>query len=113
MKAELPSTATLIVRRGTAGEPGRLQRWEVPFEAGQTVLDGLRWIRVHADPTLAFRFSCISANACKECLIQLDGRTVYACLERLTPGEMRLEPLPKKTLVRDLVTEIAPTDERL
>jgi succinate dehydrogenase/fumarate reductase-like Fe-S protein len=113
MKPGAQSTATLTVRRGAAGEPGSLQSFAVPFEAGQTVLDGLRWIRIHVDPTLAIRFSCISANACKECLVQLDGRTVYACLERLAPREMLLEPLPKKTLVRDLVTEIAPSDERL
>ena len=113
MTPDTRSTATLTVRRGAAGDPGTLQSWAVPFDAGQTVLDGLRWIRIHADPTLAFRYSCISANACKECLVQLDGRTVYACLERLVPREMLVEPLPKKTLVRDLVTEIAPSDERL
>ena len=113
MKPGVPSTAVLTVRRGAAEEAGFLQSWDVPFETGQTVLDGLRWIRIHADPTLAFRFSCISASACKECLMQLDGRTVYACLERLAPREMLLEPLPKKALVRDLVTEIAPSDERL
>ncbi len=91
---------------------GRYERFEVPFEAGQTVLDGLRWIRVHADPSLAIRFSCINANACKECMIQVDGKTVYACTTRLVDGEMKLEPLPNKTLIKDLVTEIAPPDER-
>jgi succinate dehydrogenase/fumarate reductase-like Fe-S protein len=91
---------------------GQYQRFEVPFEAGQTVLDGLRWIRVHRDPSLAIRFSCINANACKECMIQVDGKTVYACTTRLVDGEMTLEPLPNKALVKDLVTEIAPPDER-
>ena len=43
----------------------------------------------------------------------LDGKTVYACTARLEPREMRLEPLSNKALVRDLVTEIAPPDERL
>ena len=91
----------------------RYERFEVPFEAGQTVLDGLRWIRVHRDPSLAIRFSCINANACKECMIQADGKTVYACTTRLAEGEMSLEPLPNKRLIKDLVTEIAPPDERL
>ena len=56
--------------------------------------------------------SCINANACKECMIELDGKTVYACTARLEPREMTLAPLSNKTLVRDLVTEIAPPAER-
>ena len=107
------STARLKVWRGVPGEPGRFERYDVPFEAGQTVLDGLRWIRVHRDPSLAIRFSCINANACKECMIRVDGKTVYACTTRLSESETTLEPLPNKKLVRDLVTEIAPPDERL
>lgn len=107
------SRARLKVWRGAPGEPGRFERYEVPFEAGQTVLDGLRWIRVHRDPTLAIRFSCINANACKECMIRVDGKTVYACTTRLTETETTLEPLPNKAHVKDLVTEIAPPDERL
>ena len=61
---------------------------------------------------LAIRFSCINANACKECMIEVDGKTVYACTERLQPREMTLTPLSNKKLVRDLVTEIAPPAER-
>jgi succinate dehydrogenase/fumarate reductase-like Fe-S protein len=95
------------------GSPGRYELHEIPFEPGQTVLDALRWIRIHRDPSLAIRFSCINANACKECMINVDGRTVYACMTRLTESETTLEPLPNKTLIRDLVTEIAPPDERL
>ena len=46
-------------------------------------------------------------------MIRVDGKTVYACTTRLAEGEMTLEPLPNKKLVKDLVTEIAPPDERL
>ena len=46
----------------------------MPFERGQSVLDGLRWIRVNKDPTLAIRFSCINANACKECMMESTAR---------------------------------------
>ena len=105
--------ASLKIRRGGVGEATRFTHYEVPFEAGETVLDGLRWIRVHRDPSLAIRFSCINANACKECMIQVDRKTVYACTTRLLEGEMTLEPLPNKMLIKDLVTEIAPPDERL
>lgn len=104
--------ATLKIQRGVAGEGARFERFEVPFEPGQSVLDGLRWLRAAKDPTLAIRFSCVNANACKECMIQLDGETVYACTARLEPREMTLTPLPNKKLIRDLVTEIAPPSER-
>lgn len=105
--------AHLLVQRGAPGEPSRLERYDVPFEPGQSVLDAIRWIRAEHDPSLAVRYSCINANACKECMMQVDGKTVYACLARLEAREMRVEPLPNKALVRDLVTEIAPSDERL
>jgi succinate dehydrogenase/fumarate reductase-like Fe-S protein len=45
-------------------------------------------------------------------MIEVDGKTVYACTERLQPREMTLAPLSSKRLVRDLVTEIAPPTER-
>ena len=104
--------ATLTVWRGNDAARGRWQSYEVPFEPGQSVLDGLRWIRINRDPSLAIRFSCINANACKECMVELDGRTVYACTERLAAREMKIAPLSNKKLVRDLVTEIAPPGER-
>ena len=43
----------------------------------------------------------------------IDNEVEYACTARLKEGTTTLAPLPKKALVRDLVTEIAPPDERL
>ena len=107
-----PQTAQLKIRRGAAGDAPRFETYDVPFEHGQSVLDGLRWLRINKDPSIAVRYSCINANACKECMIQVDGETVYACTTRLEPGEKTLTPLPNKKLIRDLVTEIAPPSER-
>jgi succinate dehydrogenase/fumarate reductase-like Fe-S protein len=108
----MSETATLKIWRGKTSNEGRWESHEVPFERGQSVLDGLRWVRVNKDPSLAIRFSCINANACKECMMELDGETVNACTARLEPREMILAPLSNKKLVRDLVTEIAPPAER-
>jgi succinate dehydrogenase/fumarate reductase-like Fe-S protein len=107
------ATTRLRVWRGLTPEDGHIETYEVPFEAGQSVLDGLRWIRANRAPTLAIRFSCINANACKECMVEIDGATAYACTTRLEPRDMTVKPLPNKVLVRDLVTEIAPPGERL
>ena len=105
--------ARLHILRDPPGGGTRSEVFEVPFEPGNSVLDGLRWIRATRDPTLAIRFSCINANACKECMMELEGKAVYACIERLREGDMHLAPLHNKARVRDLVTEIAPRDERL
>jgi succinate dehydrogenase/fumarate reductase-like Fe-S protein len=105
-------TATLRVWRGLDRGTGRWEIFKVPFEPGQSLLDGLRWVRVHRDATLAFRFSCINANACKECVMELDGEAVYACIARLEPRLMTIAPLSGKVLVRDLITEIGPPKER-
>ena len=109
----MTATAQLKIWRGCDAKAGRFETYEVPFEPGQSVLDGLRWLRINKDPSLAVRFSCINANACKECMMEIDGATRYACTERLVPGEMTVKPLSNKRLVRDLVTEIAPPAERL
>ncbi len=104
----------LRVRRGRPGAGSVVVEYSVPVSAAPSLLDGLRWIRTHVDDTLAFRYSCINANACKECMMRLDGKVVYACLAPLAPGRTYdVEPLPNKPLVRDLVTEIAPAKERL
>ena len=108
----MTAIARLKVWREPTPRGGRFESFEVPFEPGQSVLDGLRWIRANRDPTLAIRFSCINANACKECMMQIDGATLYACTARLEPREMTIAPLSNKKLVRDLVTEIAPPAER-
>jgi succinate dehydrogenase/fumarate reductase-like Fe-S protein len=111
-KPATPVSRLAIERREPSGKI-RVDTFDVPFEPGQSVLDGLRWIRINRDPTLAFRYSCLNANACKECMMEVDGEVVYACLARLEAREMRLAPLHNKPLVRDLVTEIAPPPERL
>jgi len=105
--------AKLRIRRGAPDETPRWQEFEVPFESGASVLDGLTWIRRALDPSLAVRFSCLNANVCKECTMLVDGATEYACMARLKPGVTTLEPLSGKTLIRDLVTDTLSPKERL
>lgn len=114
MKTEqATSKATVVVQRGTGSNASTMHRFEVPFEPGASVLDGLIWIRTYLDPTLAFRYSCINANVCKECVMLVNGKKDYACTARLLPGEMQIQPLPNKTRVRDLACETVPPKERL
>lgn len=105
--------AQLAITRGKPGEAPRVETFDLDFQPGSSILDGLRTLRQEKDPSLAFRYACINANACKECMMLIDGSVDYACTVRLKEGVTTLAPLPKKALVRDLVTEIAPPDERL
>ena len=106
-------TAILRVRRGAPGEAVRFDEFEVPYEQGMSVLDALRWIRGHLDSTLAIRYSCINANACKTCMALVNGEVEYTCIAKLTPGVVTIEPLPKRPLIRDLVADILPDDEKI
>ena len=101
------------MRRGTANETSRYDIFEVPFEEGMSLLDALRWVRINLDSTLAIRYSCINANACKTCMALVNGAVEYTCIVKLTPGTMTVEPLPKRPLIRDLVTDILPEEEIL
>ena len=103
----------LKVFRGTKDKKRAFDYFEVPYEDGASVLDALVWVRTNRDSSLAFRYSCVNANACKECMVLVDGKVVYACTARLNTGMVTVEPLPNKTLIRDLVTDIVPPKERL
>ena len=109
----MSSVAKLRVKRGSFGESSRYDDFEVPYEDGMSVLDALRWIRIHRDSTLAIRYSCINANACKTCVALVDGQVEYICMVKLKPAPITIEPLPKRRLIRDLVTDIVPYDEKL
>ena len=105
-------TAHLKIRRGNTREGGRYQEFEVPFEDGDSVLDGLVRIRLHQDPDLAIRFSCFNANVCKECMMLIDGKVEYACIAKLREGCIQLDPLASSPLLRDLVTDTLSPKER-
>ena len=83
---------------------GETVEYEVPSFEGMTVLDALSWIREQQDPSLAVRFSCRSANACRECIAVVDGRRDYLCTVRLSGG-MVVEPLGNQPIVHDLVVD--------
>jgi len=106
-------SARLRISRGCPGQAGRHDEFDVPYEDGMSVLDALRWIRTNLDSTLAIRYSCTNANACKTCMALVNGEVEYTCVAKLTPAVITVEPLPKRPLIRDLVTDIVPEDEKV
>jgi succinate dehydrogenase/fumarate reductase-like Fe-S protein len=107
------TSARVRVWRGSAREEGHYQAYEVPFEEGMSVLDALRWIRTHLDSSLAIRYSCVNANACKTCMALVDGAVEYTCTARLSEGGVTVAPLPSRPVIRDLITDTVPPEEKL
>ena len=105
--------AELNIFRGTDIAKPQFEKFTVPFQQGASILDALIWINDNVDESLSFRYSCINANACKECMMIIDGQVEYACLKKLQKSESKLEPLPNKMLIKDLVTDIVPPKEKL
>ncbi len=105
-------SARLKIWRGTSQHDGRYEEFDVDFEDGDSVLDGLVRIRLKYEPDLAIRFSCFNANVCKECTILIDGKVEYACIAKLRAGLIQLDPLPNLPILRDLVTDTISHKER-
>ena len=110
-KSETPM-AEIHIRRGGAENSPHFDVFQVPRKETMSVLDALIWIRRHLDSSLAIRYSCINANACKECGALVNGNATYLCTARVGDDPIKLEPLPKRPLIRDLVTDILPANEQ-
>lgn len=100
-------TVTLRVTRGDPEHGPEVEEFVVTWEDGMSLLDALQRVREDADPSLAVRYSCRSANACKECAAQVDGRPAYLCVTRAAPGQtVTIEPLQGRRWLRDLAVDL-------
>jgi len=98
-------------KRGDGGE--HFDEFDVPVEAHTTVLDALRWIQLHGDPSLALRHSCCHAS-CGTCGVQVDGREELSCVCEVRDHgpEITVEPLANLPILTDLVVEMSGFFER-
>ena len=108
-----PKNVPITILRGAPEEKTYEETFDVPYREGMSVLDAVVWIRTNVDSSIAFRYSCVNANACKECMVMVDGKTQYACTTRMSKGLTTVEPLANKVLIKDLVTDIVPPKENL
>jgi succinate dehydrogenase / fumarate reductase iron-sulfur subunit len=118
MDTESPDMAGMrtfrVFRFKRDGTPGRTEDFDVPVTAGATVLEVLRWIRTHRDPSLGFRHSCFHAS-CGTCGMRVNGREALACVTAvaaLGSGPVVVEPLANLPVLEDLVVDMAPFFER-
>jgi len=99
------STIKLNIVRGDAEKGRDIFEYEVPFKEGMSLLDGIFWIREHEDPSLSVRYSCRSANACKECMAMVDGKVEFLCSMRAKENSVvNIEPLSTRPWIKDLIT---------
>ena len=82
---------------------GRFVTYTLDVEASDTVLDALIQIYQDYDPALAFRYAC-GVVRCGECAMLINGSPYLACEKSVEPV-MKIEPLPRLPLIKDLVVD--------
>jgi succinate dehydrogenase/fumarate reductase iron-sulfur protein len=98
-------TVTILRFDPTADEGPRYDRYEVPYEQWHRVkvIDTLRFVYEALDPGLSFREPC-RQQICGACVLLVNKKSVLAC-DAFSEQEMIIEPLPGRTILKDLVTE--------
>ena len=101
--------ATFVIARY---DPEEDRRWEqtytIPVRPGMTVLEALWHIVRHVDGSLAFRYSCRGA-VCGSCAMIIGETITLAChtqVSDLGDGPIRVEPLPRMRVLKDLVVDM-------
>ena len=87
------------------------QSFHVPYQPRMRVLDAMNWIAENGAPDLAYRWIC-GSKMCGTCAVRMNGREVLACWEAVEP-QMTLEPLRNLPVVRDLVVDRTPYEEKV
>jgi succinate dehydrogenase / fumarate reductase iron-sulfur subunit len=91
-----------------SGKAPYLQQFSVPVTKGMTVLDGLTWIKEHADGSLSWRSSC-RMGICGSCGMFINGLPRLACnnqIVHLHSDRVTVKPLPNYEMIRDLVPDL-------
>jgi succinate dehydrogenase/fumarate reductase iron-sulfur protein len=79
---------------------------EYSLSAGRpvTILELLLEIQGSQDSSLSFRRSC-GFGKCGACAVRVNNRPVLACQEVVETGELLIEPLQHRRVIKDLVVE--------
>jgi succinate dehydrogenase / fumarate reductase iron-sulfur subunit len=111
MSAEAPARRFRVYRYRREDGPSHVDEFDVPAGEAATVLEGLRWIEVHADRSLAIRHSCFHAS-CGTCGVRVNGREGLACVTPVTTDTVTVEPLANLPVLADVVVDMRPFVER-
>jgi succinate dehydrogenase / fumarate reductase, iron-sulfur subunit len=100
-----------VYRRTRENGPARFDEFDVPSAEARTVLEGLRWIEVHRDPSLAIRHSCFHAS-CGTCGVRVNGREGLACVTPVDTDAVTVEPMANIPVLADVVADMGPFVDR-
>jgi succinate dehydrogenase/fumarate reductase iron-sulfur protein len=101
-------TVTVRIRRSDGAAP---DEFHVPYRKWMRVLDALNWIGENAAPDLSYRWFC-GSKMCGTCAVRMNAREVLACWEAVEP-DMTIEPLRNLPVIRDLVVNRAPFEDKV
>ena len=87
------------------------QRFDVPAQESQTILDVVSWIQQNADPTLAYRYAC-RVGMCGSCAMMVNGQPRWTCrthVKKVLKGNrIQIAPLRNLPVIKDLATDMDP-----
>jgi succinate dehydrogenase / fumarate reductase, iron-sulfur subunit len=110
--SEAAGTRRFRVYRYTREDgPARFDEFDVPGAEARTVLEGLRWIEVHRDPSLVIRHSCFHAS-CGTCGVRANGREGLACVTPVDTDTVTVEPMANLPVLADVVVDMGPFVDR-
>lgn len=102
---------TVRILRGDGKHDTEWQEFSTPYRKAMRVLDALNAIAIADAPDLAFRWFC-GSKMCGTCAVRMNGREVLACWEAVEP-DMRIEPLRNLPVIRDLVVDRTPYEQKV
>lgn len=84
---------------------------EVPFEEGMTALHALKYFNENVEH-VNYDFSC-RGRLCGRCAMMLNGEPTMICTKKLEDKDYTVEPLPGFQVIRDLIVDKHPLDDRI
>ena len=109
MSSETKNLGVSVWRGDAAG--GKFERFEVPNQESQTILDVVVWIQQNIDPTLAYRYAC-RVGMCGSCAMMVNGQPRWTCRTHvqkvLRDNHVEVAPLRNLPVIKDLATDMDP-----
>ena len=85
-------------------DQSQYQVYEVPLKPGMSAMNILEYISMNLDPTLAFYdHAACCLGICGRCTARINGKPGLLC-QTPVMGDVTLDPLDTKRVVRDLIT---------
>lgn len=104
----------VFVWRGDANK-GQFERFEVPAQDSQTILDVVSWIQQNQDGSLAYRYAC-RVGMCGSCAMMVNGKPRWTCrthVKKVLKGNrLEIAPLRNLPVIKDLATDMDPFFEK-